>query len=272
MLFLTALAHGVVILGVTFSAGIVEAPPSSTTLKVTLVTGADQRAPEDAAFIANQNRQGSGIDTEAQRPTAAISTEALMNIAGDARGADLRDTVQRDAPTAAAQLLTSGRSDRSVNAEPNAAEDVAAQPERAADMLNVRANPSHSAEIDLVAETPSSADADAGTGPSARESMLAAYLNAWRARVERVGTLNFPRAFLANNAATRRPRLEVAIGPDGRLRDIVVQNSSGDRAVDQAAVNILRMAAPFDPLPPAIREEYEVLRFAYEWDFIQSGP
>jgi protein TonB len=272
MLFLTALAHGVVILGVTFSSGIGESPPSSTTLKVTLVTGADARAPEEAEFIANQNRQGSGADAEAQRPTAAISTEALMNIAGDPRGADLRDAVQREAPAAAAQLLTSGPSDRTVNAAPNAAEDVAAQPERAADMLNVRANPSHAAEIDLIAQTPNSADADAQTGPSARESILAAYLNAWRARVERVGTLNFPRAFLANHAATRRPRLEVAIGPDGRLRDIVVQRSSGDRAVDQAAVNILRMAAPFDPLPQAVRDEYDVLRFAYEWDFIQSGP
>jgi protein TonB len=272
VLFLTALAHGVVILGITFSSGGGDPPASSTTLKVTLVANADQQASDTADFIANQNQLGSGDATEALRPTAALSTEALMNVTGDPRGADLRDAVQRDTPAAAAQLLTSGNSDRSVASAPNAAEDVASRPERAADMLNLRSDPSRSAEIDLIAQTPRSATDDAATGPSTRESMLAAYLNAWRSRVERVGTLNFPKEFLAHNSAARRPRLEVAIGPDGRLRDIIVQDSSGDRAVDQAAVNILRMAAPFDPLPPAIREEYEVLRFAYEWDFIQSGP
>jgi protein TonB len=59
----------------------------------------------------------------------------------------------------------------------------------------------------------------------------------------------------------------VAIGPDGNLEDIVVRRSSGDTTLDQAALQILRMAAPFEPLPPSILAEYTVLRFAYEWDF-----
>ena len=61
--------------------------------------------------------------------------------------------------------------------------------------------------------------------------------------------------------------LEVVIGADGRLDDIVVRKSSGDKALDQAALKILRLAAPFAPLPDEIRKEYDVLRFAYEWDF-----
>ena len=61
--------------------------------------------------------------------------------------------------------------------------------------------------------------------------------------------------------------LEVVIAADGRLDDIVVRRSSGDKQLDQAALKILRLAAPFPPLPPNIREDYDVLRFAYEWDF-----
>ena len=57
------------------------------------------------------------------------------------------------------------------------------------------------------------------------------------------------------------------IAADGRLDDIVVQRSSGDNALDQAALKILRLAAPFAPLPDNIRADYDVLRFAYEWDF-----
>jgi protein TonB len=59
----------------------------------------------------------------------------------------------------------------------------------------------------------------------------------------------------------------VVIGADGDLEDIVVRNSSGDKALDQAALKILRLAAPFEPLPEDIRKDYDVLRFAYEWDF-----
>jgi protein TonB len=49
--------------------------------------------------------------------------------------------------------------------------------------------------------------------------------------------------------------------------EIVIRQSSGNTTLDQAARTILQMAAPFEPLPAAIRAEYDVLRFAYEWDF-----
>ena len=50
-----------------------------------------------------------------------------------------------------------------------------------------------------------------------------------------------------------------------------MRRSSGDKALDQAALKILRLAAPFDPLPPNIRKDYDVLRFAYDWDFFDSA-
>jgi protein TonB len=72
---------------------------------------------------------------------------------------------------------------------------------------------------------------------------------------------------MLGNLQAGRPTLEVIIGADGRLDDIVVRRSSGDKALDQAALRILRLAAPFAPLPDVIRADYDVLRFAYEWDF-----
>jgi protein TonB len=47
----------------------------------------------------------------------------------------------------------------------------------------------------------------------------------------------------------------------------VVRNSSGYRALDQAAVDIVHIAAPFEPFPAALREDFDVVRFAYEWHF-----
>jgi protein TonB len=61
------------------------------------------------------------------------------------------------------------------------------------------------------------------------------------------------------------------IRADGTLKSIVVRRSSGDQALDQAALKILRLAAPFDPLPANVRKDYDVLRFAYDWDFFDSA-
>jgi protein TonB len=100
-----------------------------------------------------------------------------------------------------------------------------------------------------------------------QESRIAPYLDRWKRKVERIGTLNFP-----DQARRQRlsgsPTLEVAIRADGTLEAIVVRRSSGEKLLDQAALGILRLAAPFEPFPLEIREEYDVLRFVYEWQFI----
>ena len=62
--------------------------------------------------------------------------------------------------------------------------------------------------------------------------------------------------------------LEVAIGGDGSLGEVIVVRSSGRKEIDQAALSILRLASPFDPFPADMRKKYDVLRFAYEWQFL----
>jgi protein TonB len=50
-----------------------------------------------------------------------------------------------------------------------------------------------------------------------------------------------------------------------------VRKTSGSKMLDQAALNILRRAAPFDPFPEAVRLDYDKLRFAYKWQFNQAS-
>jgi periplasmic protein TonB len=66
------------------------------------------------------------------------------------------------------------------------------------------------------------------------------------------------------------PVVEVAIRADGKLESVIVRRSSGYRELDQAAANIVKLAAPFDPFPTVMRERYPVLRFAYEWQFMNG--
>lgn len=267
-LFLAALAHGVLILGVTFTSGPAaesEAPPS---LNVTLVVDTQEleRAPEDSDFLAQADSRGGGGAAEGLRPTTTLAAQHPLTRPAEPDAADAVDGRPRETATPAEQLVTRSPSDERVAAQPKAEEKPSASVQRAAALLDRAAERTLAMEIDTQAALPEAEDSDAAAAPAARESELAEYLDGWRRRVERVGTLNFPAA-LEDRLDRGRPTLEVAIDADGSLADIVVQRSSGDAAVDQAALTILRLAAPFEPLPEAVRSRHDELRFAYEWDF-----
>ena len=101
-----------------------------------------------------------------------------------------------------------------------------------------------------------------------QDSILAVYLDNWRRKVEAIGTKNLPEQSMPTLV---NPTLEVTVGSTGKLVEIVVRRSSGSGSVDQAALNILRLAEPFDPLPESILQEYGFLSFAYEWRFFPSA-
>jgi protein TonB len=105
---------------------------------------------------------------------------------------------------------------------------------------------------------------------STREYKYASYLEAWRRKVERVGNLNYPEA-----AKERRLYgnliLHVAVRADGSLEDVRVLRSSGFDVLDEAAVRIVELAAPFAPFPPDIRAETDVLDITRTWQFLSSN-
>lgn len=100
-----------------------------------------------------------------------------------------------------------------------------------------------------------------------RASDLAPYIDSWRRRVERVGTLNYPTA-AARRGLQGNPVIEVTLRQDGALQSAVIRRSSGHPEIDAAALQILRLASPYDPFPPALAARYRVLHFAYEWQFV----
>jgi protein TonB len=103
--------------------------------------------------------------------------------------------------------------------------------------------------------------------PDTRSSKLAPYLDAWRRKVERVGTLNFPSA--ARRAdLSGSPVIEVALGSDGSLVAATIRRGSGHTEIDQAALQILKLASPFEPFPADLAQDHKTLRFAYQWEFL----
>jgi protein TonB len=266
-LFLAALFHGILILGITFAVPRGDDQPTPT-LEVLLLTGADTDAADNlsAQYLAQRNQKGTGTTEERVRPANPASSPVSAQQAGTADG---NSAVYQEAVSGerATELLSS-RSERSDVAFRSGEEQPAQQ---AQTPLALAPTPPTPIATNAVEETlrlrGRRPDGSFELVPNTRESRVAPYLDAWRRKIERLGTLHFPQV-ARQPTAPANPVLEVAIRADGTLGSAVVRRSSGRKDIDQAALSILRLASPFDPFPADLRKQYAELRFAYEWQFL----
>lgn len=269
-LFLAALFHGIVILGVTFAAP--RANHSGTpTLEVLILTGEDVKAADNltAQYLAQRNQIGTGTTSERVRPANPASSPLAADQQGlpDANGAEYREAVSGRRST---EFLTS-RADRSDVSFRSGDEVPAREAETPRSLVQTAPSPVATNATDNMLRLRGRQDGKYEVIPNTRESKIAPYLDAWRRKVEHLGTMNFPQIARGHDAATGNPVLEVVVGADGTLKASIVRRSSGRKDLDQAAQSILRLASPFDPFPPELSKQYDELRFAYEWQFLDGS-
>lgn len=268
-LFLAALFHGIVILGITFAAPKGDSGPTPT-LEVLLLTNNDTRAADNpnAQYLAQRSQEGSGTTDERVRPANPASSAVMAEQDGAPEGNSdqYREAVAGQKSTE----IVSSRSDRSEVEYRSGDNNPAQQAEVPLALSPSAPRPiATSATDDTLVLRGQRLDGALEIVPNTRESKLAPYLNAWRTKIERLGTLNFPQH--ARNAQTGNPVLEVTLRADGTLGEALIRRSSGNKEMDQAALSILRLASPFDPFPSELRQQYRELRFAYEWQFLGAG-
>ena len=264
-LFIAALIHGMLILGLTFSG---TPHPNSTARGIDVLLVSDELPTaahnDTAAYLAQRTQLGSG-NTKNPGIAHNQATEATPpQHAGDAQGTSLASS----APAAARAddpvlTTTAARTDiryLPATAGPNGV--TAEQPLAAATAAAQRPPDSDSGQVALRGPQRD----ELWITPDTRESIIAPYLDNWRRRVERIGTVNYPTA-AAHAGVQASPVLEVAIDADGKLTTAEILTSSGYPDLDAAALAILKLASPFDPFPPDLAARYHTLRFAYEWQF-----
>lgn len=105
-------------------------------------------------------------------------------------------------------------------------------------------------------------------GARTSEYRFATYVEAWRQKVEKVGTLNYPDA--AKGRTYGSLVMTVAIKPDGSVQEITLDRPSGFQVLDDAARRIVQLAAPFAPFPPDIRRDTDLLYITRTWSFTQG--
>ncbi|MBK1716149.1 energy transducer TonB [Thiocystis violacea] len=104
---------------------------------------------------------------------------------------------------------------------------------------------------------------------STREFRYASYLSAWAQKVERIGNVNYPQA-AKDQRLYGSLILHVSVRSDGSVERIRVVRSSGVDLLDQAAVQIVELAAPFSPFPADIAAETDVLDIIRTWQFMRG--
>jgi len=97
----------------------------------------------------------------------------------------------------------------------------------------------------------------------------AMYLEAWRQKVERVGNLNYPTA-ARNQKIYGKLQLTVSIRADGSVEKVVIDKSSGSTILDDAAVNIVKLAAPYARFSSEMQKTTDVLDITRTWTFTQE--
>lgn len=265
--FVAALLHGLLIMGIRFNA----APPDRRplpTLEVLLVPdGPAEEDNESAAYLSSRDQRGAGTGRDRQRTSLPEASASLLEHTGDVQGTEASpaasDSSQSGSPVLAANSPGSRRAVTGEELEPTGR---AALPVESRPLPQVGVNAS-AAEESL--HLRGDASPDDRLLADTRGSQIAAYIDAWKRRVEQVGTMHFPEE-ARSRSLSRNPVLEVAIRSDGSLQQVVIRRTSGQREIDNAAINTVRLAAPFDPFPPAMRERYPVFRLSYEWQFMSG--
>ena len=268
-LFLAAVLHAIVILGVTFAHPRAKTPSGLTTLSITLVQKRSLHAPAHADFLAQANLDGGGNSPRKVLPHSPLSALTDIPQQGVAPAPSPPAAPQRSAP-AHTQVLTSPRSRTPVESKtdaPPAPEPTLAAPQHLSPNLDIaRLSTEVKRFLEQDAHRPRQTFIDART----RAFKYAAYMHDWVLKVERVGNLNYPeearRRHLSGSLL-----LDVALNADGSIHSITLLRSSGHRVLDQAAQKIVELAAPFAPFPPDIRKDTDVLHIVRTWEFLSSN-
>lgn len=262
--FLAASLHAAIILGIGFAWHVEHA--RTPTIEVTLAQHDDRVAPDNADYLAQSNQLGSGDAKEARETTttqvADFHDNALREVVSDA------EADRRESKSQATLTTSAAREQQAAIESPQTEIEPRLTPSDQRRLLDLSQEIS-SLEAREDSETNTEARAPRVrrlTSVSARQAVDAYYLQSWRRKVETVGNLNYPEA-AREEQLYGSLRLMVSITPDGALKEVRVLDSSGHKVLDDAAVRIVRLAAPFAPFPEEMRQTTDVLEIIRTWQF-----
>jgi len=272
-MFLSLVINAVVILGIGFSPLDDMFEEMMPTLEITLVPTHSEEAPDEADYFAQANQIGGGEMEDKMKPE---TPSPAMTSTSDASGAPfvLQPLEFQPKPESTQdEVLTLDQSDFTVFTSP---EDLPEMPEfetPVAAELIARSQEIARMSADLNDQLQSYSRKPRHTfinSAHTKEYKFASYFAEWQRKVEKIGQLNFP------DEAKRRNMqgdllLDVALHSNGTIAEVNMRRSSGHKILDDAAIAIVRLAAPYAPFPEEIQKDTDILHITRTWQFLPGG-
>lgn len=265
-LFLAAVLHAALILGLGFT--LAEPSSISQTLEITLSTFKSEEKPKEADFLAQDNQQGSG--TLEHKAAPRTSEQAPF------QDTEVRKVSPAAAPPPSNQSETPKTTVATRAPQPEKTPDTPQKnkPEPQSPPAPTFDSSQLSAEIaSLEAQLSQDIQQYAKRPRVSRQNTAATmrdisawYRDEWRKKVERIGNLNYPEE-------ARRQRIHgslrmlVVVDRNGSVQELRVLESSGHPVLDEAAMRIVRLSAPFAPFTGELAKTFDQVEIIRTWRF-----
>ena len=257
--------HAVILLGVGFVLDFKPLTRPLETLDVVLVNWRSESQPDEADFLAQASQQGGGETNEVTKPSQE-NTGISPGLADGEDPMDQQEQMSSVADAAREQVLIENEQSEFTQQITSIEQPEPPLPTAALlmqeSMTMARLQPGIQRDRESKSKLPRRKWISANT----REYEFAAYMQAWVAKVERVGNLNYPEE-VRKMKLTGDLVMTVGINVDGSVESIDIQRSSGKPQLDRAATRIVRLAGPYSPLPEHINASVDVLHITRTWRF-----
>ncbi len=271
--FVAVVVHLLIILGINFTTP--EPDKISRSIDITLVSTPAKKPPKEANFLAQENQIGTGEKKhKPQPPKQQLPSHEQPQ---QTKPVKKPEPELASKPKPSEKIITQKIAEKKIAAaskpaeQPTHKEQEKAQPAHISAASLQQQIAQMGTEIRLNQQSADDPKILTVNSVSAHKYVAAQYIEDWQVKVERTGNLNYPEVANKKNFSATLT-MDVGIKADGSIYSIRINKSSGNPALDEAAKNIVRMSAPFPPLPMDLLKELDILVITRVWKFTdQSG-
>lgn len=265
------LLHALVFFGVTFQFPQLKSDKIASSLEVVLVNNKTQTKPKESQLLAQDNLDGGGNTEEDRRaktpfPVLPRNKPVIAESIAQQKVKQLEQEAKKlMAAASETPQIELPKEHKNESESKSVAIDSTDLLLRSLDIARLRA------QIDQDHDSYQKRPKRKFVGARTKEYRFARYVEDWRIKVERIGNLNYPEA-ARKEKLYGNLQLTVGIRADGSLESIEINRSSGEKILDEAAVNIVKLAGQngFAPFPPDISQDTDILHITRTWVFAAS--
>lgn len=271
--FFSALMHAVIILGISFKLPDIQSLSNTdNTLDVVLINTANNEEPVEADTVSTNNNAGGGNDD--QEASSPIPFEAVK----PSEVQSVKKVANQQSTTLISpdRYITAETGDLALEKKVNQEEKLKTQAETVGeDEITTKSQRQLERERLIAKLSQSFEDYQKRPNkqflsPNTTQHKAARYLDDWRKKIEVTGNANYPVKAKAEGMYGTLI-LTVEINRNGTIANILVNNPSPHKLLNDTAIRFVRDASPYDSFPDDIDKDVDILVITRAFHFLKNN-